>query len=255
MKKQIPSYIEQRIRRPVPAKSGVVRGSTPVVSFGNALTAEVATLGLNPSSAEFLDKKTGKELEGSERRLATHRSLNTPDFTTASRKIIEHVIDDCNDYFQPGRNPYRKWFDQLEPIVRACGASYYDRSACHLDLVQWATDPTWGNLQPAQLRKRLLDADAPFLIEQLRNENIRLLLVNGMGVLHQLRRIISVEIREVAPINGHGHHDTRIFVGRIFDRVQVVGWSTNIQSGYGVSTSLKNELANRVQRLHRRMMK
>ncbi len=253
MKKQIPSYIEQRIRQPVPTNSRVVRGSTPVVSFGNALTAEVATLGLNPSRLEFLDDK-GKELDGSARRLATHRSLKRSDLPIAPRRIIEQVFDDCNEYFQPDRNPYRDWFDELEPMVNACGASYYDRSACHLDLVQWATDPTWGNL-PLVQRKRLLDADAPFLIEQLRNENIRLLLVNGMGVLRQLRRIITVEIRDVAPIKGLGRHDTRMFVGKVFNHVHVIAWSTNIQSSFGVSTPLKKELATRVQRLHRRRMK
>ena len=48
----IPDYIEQRIRRPIPSDTYVVPGSTPVVAFGNALTATVATLGINPSRAE-----------------------------------------------------------------------------------------------------------------------------------------------------------------------------------------------------------
>ena len=248
MKTQIPSYIEQRVRQPAPADSGVVPGSTPVVSFGNAQTATVATLGLNPSRVEFLDR-SAQELVGSSRRLATHRSLGTSDLTNAPLDVIGRVIDDCNGYFQ--RNPYRNWFGQLEPIVKAIGASYYNGSACHLDLVQWATDPTWGNLQPASLRKRLLAADAPFLIEQLRNENIRMLLVNGMGVLHQLRHIISADLQAVDPIIGLGHHDTRMFVGTIFDRVNVVGWSTNIQSSFGVSTELRDELAVQVEQLGR----
>lgn len=52
----VPDYIEQRIRRPVPADSCVVPGSTPVVAFGDARAATVATLGLNPSRKEFLDE-------------------------------------------------------------------------------------------------------------------------------------------------------------------------------------------------------
>ena len=37
------------------------------------------------------------------------------------------------------RNPY-SWFNPLEALLNAAaGASYYKRSACHLDLVQWAT--------------------------------------------------------------------------------------------------------------------
>jgi hypothetical protein len=54
---KIPRYIDDRLRRPLPPPNlCVVRGSTPVVSFGNAQCASVATLGLNPSRVEFLDK-------------------------------------------------------------------------------------------------------------------------------------------------------------------------------------------------------
>jgi hypothetical protein len=55
MHTNIPDYIVQRIRRPIPVNRGVVAGSTPVLSFGNAQCAAVATLGLNPSVREFLD--------------------------------------------------------------------------------------------------------------------------------------------------------------------------------------------------------
>lgn len=158
---QIPNYIDRRIRRVIRLDSHVVAGSTPVVSFGDAHSAAVATLGLNPSRVEFLDRN-GNELVGSSRRLATHRSLDTSDLARAPESVIAQVLNDCNSYF--ARNPYRQWFDQLELILKACDVSYYNGSACHLDLVQWATDPTWGSLRPAGLRNRLLDADSPFLI-------------------------------------------------------------------------------------------
>lgn len=53
----VPEYIAERVRRPVPESSLVIPGSTPVVSFGNAETAWVATLGLNPSLREFADAR------------------------------------------------------------------------------------------------------------------------------------------------------------------------------------------------------
>jgi hypothetical protein len=99
------------------------------------------------------------------------------------------VLQDCNTYFD--RRRYCRWFDQLVPILAACGGSYYDHSACHLDLVQWATDPTWRSLRPASLRKKLIADDARFLQQQLRNENIQLLLVNGTGTWRQLCRMAS----------------------------------------------------------------
>jgi hypothetical protein len=248
---QIPEYIECRIRRPIPPDSHVVAGSTPVVSFGDAHSATVATLGLNPSRVEFLDRN-GNELVGSLRRLATHASLGTSDFANAPASVIAQVLNDCNSYFDRDRNPYRQWFDQLELVLSACRASYYSGSACHLDLVQWATDPTWGNLRPASLRNRLLDADAPFLIEQLSNENIQLLLVNGMGVVRQLQPTVNASLDEVEPIVGFGNHDTRLFTGTILDRVRVIAWSTNLQSSFGVTSELRTEIAERVGELAQR---
>lgn len=238
----IPAYIEARIRRTPPSDCCVVPGSTPVVSFGNAQTATVATLGLNPSRLEFLDD-AGSELAGNARRLATHSSLGTADLSTAPAETVAQVLADCNGYFK--RRPYR-WFNWFRPILKACGVAFDDGTACHLDLVQWATDPTWGKLRPASTRKQLLADDSAFLAEQLRNERLRLLLVNGMSVLRELRRTIAPELDELGPIIGYAHVDTRLFAGTIFDRVHVLGWSTNLQSSFGVTTELREELAKRV---------
>ncbi|MGO9062131.1 MAG: hypothetical protein ACLQU2_32920, partial [Candidatus Binataceae bacterium] len=169
----IPRYIEDRIRVTLPPDLCIVRGSTPVVSFGNAQCPTVATLGLNPSRLEFVDNK-GILLESQERRLATYSSLGIADLSHAPQEAVLSVLEDCNTYFQ--RKPYRRWFNRLEPILNACGASYYDGSACHLDLVQWATDPPWGKLKPA-VRKQLIADDAQFLASQLQNERLQLLLV------------------------------------------------------------------------------
>jgi len=245
---QVPEYIERRIRRPIPPDSHVVAGSTPVVSFGNAQSVSIATLGLNPSRVEFLDRK-GNELVGSSRRLATYASLGSSDLCSAPVSTIEQVWKDCNLYFKDDRNPYRKWFDQLELILRACGASYYNDSACHLDLVQWATDPTWANLRPSSLRNRLLVADLPFLIEQLSNENIQLLLVNGMAVVRQLQSKANADLRELEPISGFSHCDTRFFEGTLLERIRIIGWSTNLQSSFGVTTELRAQIARRAGNL------
>jgi hypothetical protein len=240
----IPAYIEARIRRPPPEWACVVPGSTPVLAFGDARTARVATLGLNPSRIEFTDK-AGILLEGEKRRLATHASLGLSDLAASSSRMVSNVLEDCNRYFQ--RQPYKSWFNKLEtPILAACNASYYDGTACHLDLVQWATDPTWGKL-PLSVRRKLIIEDAAFLISQLQNESIRLLLVNGASVWRQLRlaasKELSVEHAEV--IDGCSHLSTRLHCGRLFGKVCVVAWSTNLQSSFGVTTLLREELGRR----------
>lgn len=230
----------------------VIPGSTPVVAFGDACTARVATLGLNPSGIEFVDKKEGF-LEGGKRRLATHNSLGLSDLTIAPLHIISRVLEDCNCYFQ--RQPYRRWFDQLEQILNMCGASYYDGTACHLDLVQWATEPVWGQLPP-DVRARLIKDDAAFLASQLRNENICLLLVNGAGVWKQLqvayREELVIEHSDI--IDGLSYRSTSLSSGTLFGTILVVAWSTNLQSAFGVTKELRKELARRVAAIHTRFV-
>lgn len=238
----VPEYVAARIRRATPPGCCVVHGSTPVVSFGDATISTTATLGLNPSRIEFLDRN-GRELVGDSRRLATHSSLGTDDLVRANADVVAQVVDECNRYFE--RQPYRFWFDRLEPILKACGTSYYNGTACHLDLVQWATDPTWSGLG-RETQKHLLAQDASFLAEQLRNERLRLLLVNGRGVLETLRRAFRLRLDEQPRIAGCALVDTRIYTGSMFDRVRIVAWSTNLQSGWGVTNKLKAELATRV---------
>ena len=217
-----------------------------MVAFGDARTATVATLGLNPSRKEFLDEN-GKELVGDARRLATHQSLGTGDLDSAPSSVVAQVLHDCDSYFQ--RNPYRQWFDQLEEILQACGASYYDGSACHLDLVQLATDPTWNRIKPRDLREKLLDTDIEFLTDQLTGESIRLLLANGNGVVQQLRRKWGTTLAEADRIDGLWRYPIRLFVGWMFDQVYVIGWNVNLQSSFGVSNELRTALAARVGRL------
>ena len=241
----IPDYIQQRIRRPIPANSYVVPGSTPVVAFGNARTATVATLGLNPSWREFLDR-FGNELGENDRRLATHGVLGISDLPNAPASKIEQVLQDCDSYFQ--RNPYEEWFDKLEQVLQGCKASYYDGSACHLDLVQWATKLTWSNLSPQEIRNQLISADAEFLRQQLTNESVQLLLVNGRGVIDQLRRRHDARLMEV---DGIRNYNTRFFVGTIFDNVRVIAWSTYLQSSFGVTSEWRTAIAGRVAQLVR----
>jgi hypothetical protein len=70
------------IRRSAPEGAYVVPGSTPVLAFGDARTARVATLGLNPSRIEFTDE-AGVFLQGNRRRLTTHPSLAFSDLADA----------------------------------------------------------------------------------------------------------------------------------------------------------------------------
>jgi len=239
---EIPGYVVERIRRPTPADCFVLPGSTPVVAFGDVRHAHVATLGLNPSRVEF--KEPGMELDGPLRRFETLQSLGVARLEDASDDAVLTVWRRCNDYFRG--NPYKKWFDPLEKVLLAAGASYFDDTACHLDLSQWATDPTWSGL-PAVVRKRLTSEDVEFLLTQLKSERIALLLLNGRAVVDTFRSVLKGQLESVGTIADRTV-TTKFYVGT-FGNARVVGWSTNLQSSFGVTKELRSQLAQRVAEL------
>jgi hypothetical protein len=237
----IPGFVEHRIRQEPPGGVRVVPGSTPVVSFGNYRKATVATLGWNPSRHEFLDR-AGRELDGEFRRLHTHRSIGQALLRKPGLDPVRLVLDRSNDYFQG--TPYH-WFNKLERVLNHIGASYWNGTACHLDLVQWATDPVWSELSEDE-KDTLLNADIHFLRHQLRTSPMEVLLLNGRGIINAAQERLGIELESVGK---RSEHRAEFFVGQLTTSTQVVGWSTNLQSSRGVSNDDIRAIMNRVSRL------
>jgi hypothetical protein len=226
------------VRRLPPPGARVVPGSTPVVAFGDPRNAEAATLGINPSHREFADN--GVLLSGGDRRLATLQSLGANRLDRLTDRQVAEVVNDCAAYFQ--RRPYRRWFDPLDDLLYAStGCSYYDGTACHLDLVQWASDPAWGQISDSDVRKMLLDDGVPHLRAQLAHDNVRLVLLNGRQVLDQVQAVGLATLDESGTIP-LGQRSCRLYVGE-GSGVHWVGWSANLQSSFGVSNAFKQRLA------------
>lgn len=239
----VPKYVETRLRRVTPTEHCIVPSSTPVIAFGNTQQAIVATLGLNPSRNEFQDRH-GNLLHGSQQRLETLESLEVPSLTDASDVKIARVIERCNSYFT--HQPYWTWFGQLEPILNAIGASYKAGTACHLDLVQWATDPVWAKIPSQATREQLIHADAAFLKQQLLSEQIQVLLLNGRSVIQSFTHMQQISLRWLPETLTHGRVRTQLVVGKGFQNVAIIGWTVNIQSSFGVSTELRQMLTQKV---------
>jgi hypothetical protein len=237
----VPDYIAARITQPAPAGVRIVPHSTPVIAFGDVRRAWCATLGWNPSKLEFLDS-TGRLLNGDARRLETSESLNLTS-SSAKREFGKRVFDGCNRYFH--RRPYRRWFDVLEKVLKHVGASYYDGSACHLDLVQWATNPVWSGLEASE-KERLLISDLPFLRQQLSQENVRLLLLNGAGIMQAYEAHFGVNLERLVSVDGNR---LRIFRGFATPKLLVVGWNINLQSSFGVSNNEITMIGGHVMRM------
>lgn len=221
-----PDYlVERALQVPGPGLC-VVAGSTPVVAFGDPVAASVATLGINPSGREFLDGAGGL-LGGRERRLATLASFDVGCYEDLTPAHGESVVDECASYFE--RRPYGRWFDPLDRVLRgALGVSYHDRTACHLDLVQWATDPVWSGLGDG-VRNALLRQDAAFLRRQLARPDLRLVVVNGGAVVDQTQALGLVRWRKVDTLSGP---PVQVLVGEA-NGTRFVGWTCNLQSTPG----------------------
>lgn len=229
---ELPDYIAEMVRRPAPLGSSVIPSTTPVVSFGDPHVANVATLGINPSRNEFL-RKSGQLLADSDRRLATIDSLGALDTASLSDQQVAQVVNECARYFQVA--PYKRWFDPFDEVLTGgLGVSYYTGTACHLDLIQWATDPIWGKISSPAAKAELLSEGADFLAQQLQHENVKLVVVNGATVWKQLAALKLASFDDVSSLPyGKAQKKNTLRVGHGCG-AKFVGWTLNLQSSRGV---------------------
>ncbi len=253
-KRRIPDFVTRRICQEPPrfcigeGSTPVVEGSTPIIAFGDPWKSRGATLGLNPGWVAFLDKKDGQLLNGDHRRHPTLESLGISRLSAAKMSDVRQIVDDCATHFQRIQDERRlRWFRKLEPLLSELGASYFNGTACHLDLVQWATKRTWSEL-PAAERNRLLQEDRGFLKQLLQESSIRYLLLNGRSVVTEFQKAFDV-LEEQAPLADAGYQRCCILTGLLFERIRVIGWSTNIQSSFGVTGERRQQLAQRIKQI------
>jgi hypothetical protein len=244
--------------------ANIIPWGSPVPSFGDPLRSLVATVGLNPSNREFVDQ-SGNELDGSSRRFHTLRSLGLTHWKRAKEEHISLILDSCRAYFS--RNPYDGWFKRLDRLISGTGASYYDESsaACHLDLIPYATERKWMELTNDQ-RTKLMEISGDALGALLSDSPARVLILNGRSVVQAFEKMagVSLERRQmsgwtlprrdqdgVTGISYTGVIDrlSGIDLGR---QVSVLGFNHNIQSSFGVTTGVLNEIRTWIGRSFRR---
>ncbi|KAA3436368.1 hypothetical protein [Rufibacter hautae] len=232
-------HTEQRIKRR--SNNGtVIQLSTPIVFFGNIKKSRIATLGINPSKNEFLDK--GIELTGNSRRFETLTSLGATDLELLNDSQVEKVVESCLSYFN--NNPYRKWFDQLQNfILNNFSVSYYLETACHLDIVQWATDPIWRDLDYFT-KSELIQNDIKFLKEQLLHEQIEVLLINGREASNLFQNyfkpILLKHERLVVKNKTCDMYFSELELGN--RTLKIFSWSNNLQSSIGITNEMRKEI-------------
>ena len=258
-----PSVHKAEIRRLVqllakgtPTALGAIPWACPVMMFGRLLKSRVATLGLNPSNLEF-EQPGGVQIHEPLNRFETLKTLGLEDWSQAGNTEIERIWGSCVHYFL--RRPYDGWFRPLDRLINGLGVSYYEDyfagTACHLDLVPFATAAKWSNLN-ADVREQLVTLGAPTLAATLAASDIRVLILNGASVVRALERLLDValEVTEMASwrlhreksdgVRGLAYSGAVSAIGGIDlgRKVLVLGYNHNIQSSYGVKTTVVREI-------------
>lgn len=232
MDEDIQQQLFWRLRRSASASS--VQSSLPVLFFGDIFNASIATVGLNPSDKEYLDKH-GLELADSRRRFETLRSLGAVDRSTLTDEQCSRAIMTMCTYYKPGK-PVYSWFNHLDRVTRGMGFSYSTGQIVHLDLVQEATTPTWSRLSKvspdefAELRNK----DISFLKWELKTFHFQYVVCNGKTVLDQVGNLIGFN-----EAGSGAYANLKWRVGRSDIRQQetwVVGWNLPLAQPTGLRT-------------------
>lgn len=242
----------QRLENPDIAKAGVIQWGSPVPTFGDLGSSQIATIGLNPSNREFVDI-TGNELIGPFRRFQTLRSLGLNHWSDATTKHLHLIEESCTNYFS--RNPYDTWFKELDSLLGGVASYYYansTRSACHMDVIPYATLSKWTELSALQ-RSKLLEIAGDTLGLLLRDSSIKFLILNGNTVVKNVESVSGTRLTRIEmpgwtlPRKAHGGVPGVSYCGRINKirkvnlgrEITVLGFNHNIQSSFGVTNEVK----------------
>ena len=238
----------------------IIPWSSPVPCFGDPSCAQIATLGLNPSNREFVDQR-GFELSGADRRFHTLRSLRLRTWRDLESGHVTRMSDKCREYFQ--NQPYDRWFRVLDKLISILGVSYYSAtsSACHLDLVPYATHLKWTGLEQ-RYKDRLVYESADVLSALILRSSIRVLILNGISVVKAFESLAQTEL-ERAPVvkwslpraSGAGvlgwsfrGEVTQLRGAPLGRPILVLGYNHNLQSSFGVTDKVRTGISNWIQK-------
>jgi hypothetical protein len=241
---ELDERVIQRAMAPYPGVKEIVDFSTPVVAFGNPNKSRVATLGINPSSSEFQIGNGNKTPLGGAipKRLVDTEVLGINNPTRLTREQAIKVIEGCYQYFYgQSPNPY-EWFLKLEEfILKPAGFTYYgqDATACHLDLVQWATDPVWDSIASKSTKELLLKQDKEFLRYQLTSYNFEYVFLNGSTAVNQFKELGIATLEQVHTVTANSNGGRHTVVKGESGGTVFFGWGINTGAKYASKAGLK----------------
>lgn len=246
----IDKIIVERLHVDPPNNCTIVNGSTPIIAFGQFRSAKVATVSLNPSWAEF-EKVKDKH------RFHTLQTLGVKNYSEITDEHINQIVDYCERYFERyyttgvrkiKKNPlyYKAWFVPMEKMINdITGCSYFNGTACHLDISQWATTRTWGNLKENQTELLVGKMDLELLRYQVLTNNYEIILLNGATASEVfLKKCININNYEtitiqktirkkgektITKVEGYYVEVSHLLGKELKKPIKIIGWNDYIQ--------------------------
>ena len=227
---QLVAELQERILKMTqPVGVGVIPLTTPVVSFGDFTTARIATLGINPSSKEFL---AGKKLRSNQKkRLVDFETLRKKTESNLTPEEATEVWTGCKEYFS-GKNAYWSWFKHFDEILTRIDSGYRSGLSAHLDLSPWATSPIWNKMTLSQ-QSALVNHDQDFLTWQLKESPIRTIIFNGSSVRKALESTkgFHLQVERAFQYTAGGKDQvSKFYFGDGPTGELILGWTLNIPS-------------------------
>lgn len=152
--------------------------------------------------------------------------------------------------------------NRLNPIIGATGYSYYDRidPACHIDLLPFATDAKWGTLASGR-RQRILRDNSDLLLQLIQSSNLKMIILNGQSVVNEFISATGAELEIedmpswALPRTNGGKVSGTAYYGiceelngiELKAPLKVLGFNHNIQSSFGVTTTVIRNIADWVK--------
>jgi hypothetical protein len=217
-------YIKNRISEAINEEDQITKGSIAIPFFGRLDKAKSCTISINPSDNEFHNKRKNKFVSFNNR-FVNRNTLNIDDNQKLSKEESELVYKSCLEYFQ--NKPYKKWFNKYETFLKEFELSYYKGDVVHLDIVQWATSPTWDGLNRA-LQNKLINNDKGFLVKILNEKKFKFIFLNGLTTMNTVINNVPIVLTTDKTIV-FDNIKRRIVFGTYQESI-VIGWSVYLQS-------------------------
>ncbi len=237
-------------------KYGIMEWASPIVFFGNLEKSKIATVGINPSNKEFEDGAKN-ELLREKRRFPTLNSFLIEKWSEITMVEVEAIRKAYRDYFV--MSPYDTWFKRLDYILSKSGNSYYFPAldVCHVDLIPYATYEKWGDLS-AEKKMKLKQVSVNSIRKIIKYSKLELLILNGKTVIEMMSDLFNLKYRMEHDesidlprksgnhIRGYFYFSELPFLNSEGRKIHVIGYNHNIQSSYGVTKEVLNNIRDKI---------